>query len=180
MDRKPDDIVLNIGWHIGSFDIYAFDKVKSIVTYEPYKENFDKLCRHLKENNIKNVLAFNVAVARDDGKVTLTIGSNGGHNTTLPMEWNNQREVEADGIETIFRLEPFTKIKCDCEWGEVDIFDGVTIPETVKEMIFETHEEIAGIEKTTRMISQFQDQWFDCKLIKNDESDRTHLLHCKR
>ena len=59
---KKDDVVLDLGGNIGSFCVYAFDRVKQIFTFEPDVECFQRLEYHLSENNIKNVYAYNLAI----------------------------------------------------------------------------------------------------------------------
>lgn len=63
------------------------------------------------------------------------------------------------GIEDIFVAYPeISKIKCDCEGAEIDIFNDFTIPKSVKGMIFETHEEAVGKENIDTMIQNFKEQ----------------------
>ena len=84
------------------------------------------------------------------------------------------------GIEEIFKQWQFTKIKCDCEGAEVDIFKDLIIPDSVKQMIFETHEESVWQENIDNMIKSFQEQGFSTHLIDNDHLYRTHVLVCAR
>ena len=72
---KENDIVIDIGAHVGYFTIYAAKKAKNgkIITFEPSKESFNVLKNNLKINNIQNVIIENVGVGAKSGTAILNV-----------------------------------------------------------------------------------------------------------
>jgi FkbM family methyltransferase len=176
-DFKPTDVVLNLGGHIGAFDVFAYDRVARIKTLEPSARNYAKLRAHLAANRITNVDALNLAVAGHTGYVNLLEGDNTCHNSTggagVPVPCVSLRDMLAS--------DQYTKIKCDVEGGEYAAFDGVTLPESVNELWFETHtfsEEARA--KHEKLKSDLCAQGFVTREIGNDPLSRTFILHAVR
>ena len=74
-DIHDNDIVIDVGAHIGLFALYVsqFCKNGKILCYEPIKENYDMLISNLKLNNKKNVFAFNKAVSKSNSTVRIYV-----------------------------------------------------------------------------------------------------------
>ena len=74
---KLNDIIIDIGAHIGLFTIYAsqFSKNGQIYSFEPMKENFDILNKNVISNDLKNVKIYNSAVSNSNSTVTLFINN---------------------------------------------------------------------------------------------------------
>ena len=55
---ETDDVVLDIGAHIGLFTLFAsqFCTNGKIYCFEPIKENFELLQENIKMNNLENVI----------------------------------------------------------------------------------------------------------------------------
>lgn len=93
----------------------------------------------------------------------------------------NVIEVETIALQQLLQ-HPITKIKCDIEGGEYEIFEDLTIPDRVNEMWLETHtfNEEQGM-KHDRLIEDFRQQGFKVEVIDNDAPyNRTYLVHCTR
>lgn len=182
-DFKADDRVLNLGGHIGAFDIRAAGKVNTIVTVEPVKESYDKILKHLAINNIPNVCVINKAVGKYNGTAKFWLWINNGHNGLMENVEPTEDVIEVETIALQQLLQhPITKIKCDIEGGEYEIFEDLTIPDSVNEMRLETHTftEEQGM-KHDRLIGDFRQQGFKVEVIDNDAPHyRTYLVHCTR
>lgn len=179
-DFKQNDIVLNLGWHHGSFDVFAYNKVKKILTFEPSLVNYERLMYNLKLNNITNCITYNWAIARYDGEIDIHISEQSWHNSCV-LNGKQATKVKCYNIERILKEERPTKIKCDIEWFEYELFDWLIIPEQVNEIWFETH--IFYKEQWTQHIKLIKDikaQWFQETIYKNDEQNRTYLINFKR
>ena len=70
---EADDVVLDIGGHIGLFALFAsqFCKKGKIFCFEPVKENYNILLENLELNAVKNIVPFNLAVYDDSKKVKM-------------------------------------------------------------------------------------------------------------
>jgi FkbM family methyltransferase len=163
---NSDDVILDLGAHIGSFTCMVSSKVKKVVSYEADPNNFELLKENTKD--LKNVEIHNQAVFDKNQKELtfyrakrrqkeprqLTLFSNeklpkrrrsSSHlNTGMTSLYETRgREkffVEAISFQEILdRVKP-TKIKCDIEGAEYIIFkEPLMIPNSVKEIIFEVH-----------------------------------------
>ena len=68
-----DDVVLDIGAHIGLFSLFAsqFCKNGKIFCFEPIKENYEELLKNIEINNIQNIIPFNNAVSSKTEKTKI-------------------------------------------------------------------------------------------------------------
>ena len=181
-DFQPSDVVLNLWGNIGAFDVFAFDRVKEIVTFEPDIKAYEELIWHLRENRIGNVFAYNMAVSTYTWDIPILIGNESGHNTCV-VNWDEEwiMRVNCMSISTLLEKYHFTKIKCDIEGYEYELFQDIVIPESVNEMWLETHTfSPEQMKEHVALMDNFKSQWFRVDEIRNDEYNRTYLLHCKR
>jgi len=135
---NENDIVIDIGAHIGIFSVFASKFVKNgrIYAFEPVPENFEMLEYNISINNIKNITAINKAVTN---KKEVTISTEpslntGGHS----MYTDSQSNIKAEGIslEKFIRHNKISKInllKIDCEGGEYEIL--LTMPDEILDRI---------------------------------------------
>ena len=171
MDYNKDDIILNIWWHIGLYDLMYANQVKEIHTYEPSLENFKRLEEHLKLNHIDNVFYFNKWVGSHQQSATLYHNSEDNTWMNTIIKWPDVRseKIELLDVNDILAVRSFTKIKCDCEWAEYLIFMDTTIPKTVKEMAFELHTRDDDTKKQwIQLVAAFKEQWFEWAITKFD------------
>lgn len=142
---KPNDIIIDIGSHIGLFALYAaqFCTNGTIFCFEPVKENYDLLQENIKLNNIKNIVAFNLAVSGESSHITLFLSEDkSAHSihTTSP----NEIKVESKSLRDIIdegKIKMCDFIKIDCEGSEYEILDKLP-PDylaKIKKMVIEYH-----------------------------------------
>ena len=142
---RDDDVIIDIGSHIGIFALYAsqFCKKGKIFCFEPVKENYELLIENLDLNNISNVIAFNKAISDIDGEVTMFLNEDAsGHN--LIEKTNNEIKVSSISLKTFFDQniqKKYNLIKMDCEGSEYNIIN--LLPEkyfkNIEKMIIEYH-----------------------------------------
>ena len=72
---NQNDIVLDIGAHIGLFTLYAsqFCTKGLIYSFEPMKDNYELLLENIKSNNLEQVKFFNLAVSNSNDPIKLYI-----------------------------------------------------------------------------------------------------------
>lgn len=181
-DFKKDDIVLNLWGNIWSFDVYAYDRVKTIITYEPDPKAFSELQWHLKENNITNVIAYNEAIAPYIGQVPIIIGNESGHNSCIiaGQKWDCVK-VPCNSLQKAIEDSQCTKIKCDIEGFEYAIFEGIILPMRVNEIWLETHTfSVDQRNQHEKLCQDLAEQGYNVSIFKNDEYNRTFLVKAKR
>jgi len=126
-ELHDDDIILDIGAHIGLFSLFAsqFCKNGKIFCFEPIKENYEQLMNNIKINDIKNIVPFNNAVSSKTGKIKIYLNEDeSGHSMFLKN--SNYVEVDSISIIDIFEkniIEKCNFLKLDCEGAEYEIVD---------------------------------------------------------
>jgi len=125
---KKDDIVIDIGSHIGYFTIYAAKNAHKGTVYsiEPYIESFKILKKNLKLNNLTNVKPFHIAISKVTEQITLYIDKNNQIGNSI---FQTDATTESEKVDS-FSLGDFVKsnkiekidfLKIDCEGAEFEI-----------------------------------------------------------
>jgi len=123
---KDDDIIVDIGAHIGVFSIFAAVRAKNgrIYSYEPFLENFRLLEKNISMNSLSNINIFNLGVCGKERERNLFVEKDtGGHNLYNNLNLGS-REIRCTTIEGIFNsnnLDQINFLKIDCEGAEYEI-----------------------------------------------------------
>ena len=64
---RPDDIVIDLGAHIGLFSLAVAKQVGQVIALEPEEENCEIFEKNIKENCISNVSILQKAIAKEKG-----------------------------------------------------------------------------------------------------------------
>ena len=140
-----NDIVIDIGGHIGLFTLYAsqFCKNGQIFTFEPMNENFDILSQNIISNNLKQVKHFNLAVTNSNSPVKLYLNDDdSGH--SMFSESSESVTVNSISLKEIFdknKIEHCNFLKLDCEGSEYEIIRHLPSEyfQKIDKMIIEYH-----------------------------------------
>jgi len=122
-----NDVILDIGAHIGLFSLFAsqFCKNGKIFCFEPIKENYEELLKNIEINNIQNIIPFNNAVSSKTEKIKIYLNDDeSGH--SMFLENSNYIEVNSISIDDIFKNNSIQKchfLKLDCEGAEYEIIE---------------------------------------------------------
>jgi FkbM family methyltransferase len=125
---KKDDIVIDIGAHIGYFTIYAAKNAPDGMVYsiEPYVESFKILEKNLKLNNFSNVKLFHAAISNINKQITLYIDKKNQIGNSI-FKINQMTEIEkvnsfilGDFVKKN-KIEKVNFLKIDCEGAEFEI-----------------------------------------------------------
>ena len=125
-----DDVVLDIGAHIGLFSLFAsqFCKNGKIFCFEPIKENYEELLKNIEINNIQNIIPFNNAVSSKTEKTKIYLNDDeSGH--SMFLENSNYIEVDSISIDDIFKnnsIQTCNFLKLDCEGAEYEIIESLS------------------------------------------------------
>ena len=181
---ENNDVVLDIGGHIGLFALFAsqFCKKGKIFYFEPIKENYDILLENLELNAIKNIIPFNLAVYDDSKKVKMYLNEDdAGHSIVLP----SSKSIQADSIslKKIFddnKIEQCDFAKIDCEGSEYSIIDALP-PEYLKrinKIAIEYHFADSKPELANNLISKIENADFHVR--KKSHYNDMGFLHARR
>ncbi|WP_432718333.1 FkbM family methyltransferase [Pectinatus frisingensis] len=130
-----DDIVIDIGAHMGLFSIYLAKKYPflQIISLEPIPDNYRILQRNVEINNVVDrVHALNMAVTGDrrNVEICVAVGDNSGGASAclsnLHLTGHRVYNIPSLTLEDIFNKYNIIKcklLKIDCEGSEYDILE---------------------------------------------------------
>jgi len=127
LNINNEDIIIDIGAHIGLFSLYAsqYCKKGKIFCFEPIKNNFDLLEENIMLNKIKNVFPYNLAVSSNTSTTTIYLSKDEAAHS-MYLKNSNPIVVKSTSLEKIFydhQIEKCDLLKLDCEGAEYDIFE---------------------------------------------------------
>lgn len=128
---KNDDIIVDIGAHLGFFTIKA-SKIASqgtVYSFEPFSKHYKILKENIEQNGIKNVKYYNEAIYDKTGELNFYYTLEGDPTNTSIFKINIENNVYNEKINSIslsdfFLRERITKcnfMKIDCEGAEYSI-----------------------------------------------------------
>jgi len=141
--------IIDIGGHLGFFSLMASALRTSLPIYcfEPHIENFELLKRNLKDNDIQNVVAKQVAVSDVIGEVELLLSREDlNHSLREAIEPTGKiQTVQATTLEKIFeqyKINHCGLLKIDCEGSEYEILYSTpkSIFDRIQAIFLEYHE----------------------------------------
>lgn len=130
MNFKDGDVVIDIGANVGCVSIWLAKKFPflKIFSFEAHPVNFDNLIKNIKENNVTNVTASNLAVYSDDNRfVEITLNPrNTGSSSIFKVDpfSKDTAKIKTISLDTIIKSNNISNIKflkLDCEGAEFDI-----------------------------------------------------------
>ena len=184
---EAGDTVLDIGGHIGVFNVYASQKAKKgkVYSFEPFSENFERLEMHAKINQLTNVSCINKGVSSVSGKQILNLSpdnNTGGHSLHLKTETDKKVEIDTITLADFYEQEGITKVdflKLDCEGAEFDIVKGnLDKIKEIERIILECHP--YGDNTVDEMIELLEEIGFDVKSEKDEKGDKVQMLYARR
>ncbi|MDX1378155.1 MAG: FkbM family methyltransferase [Anaerolineales bacterium] len=152
-----DDVVVDIGGHIGGFALRAARLAHRghVYTYEASRQNFELLEKNLQMNDVANLHIHNQVVSHKNGEMNFFTPSDNGALGSLMQETDSPMEtVQATTLTDIIaenNIEQINYLKMDAEGAEYDILVNCP-PETlarVKRIVMEYHE-FEGDQRTHR------------------------------
>jgi FkbM family methyltransferase len=118
---KPGMVFIDAGANLGLYSLFASRKVGAgghVLAIEPSKREFQKLCRNISLNRMKNILALHLAVADIPGTADLRIADelHAGHNSFFAFKWSHT------GLETVETVKTRTldEIVAEHKFNRVD------------------------------------------------------------
>ena len=119
-----DDVVFDVGAHMGFFTTKIAKQVKKVVSFEPDSVNYRFLLANISLNSISNISSMNCAVGKENG--FLFLENNYGHGRTKTTDTKTGRKVIVRTIDSLtkeLKLTP-SLIKIDTEGYESNILFG--------------------------------------------------------
>lgn len=149
IDFQPNDIMIDIGAHVGMISI-LYAKLHPLITiyaYEPIPDNFALLLKNLELNNIKNVKTFNMAVTGDGRPIQMALHyDNTGAATQCYFNIKSGdkifSKIPSQTLDNIFNehnIKLCKLLKIDCEGSEYEILFNTSKIKFIQNLIGEFH-----------------------------------------
>lgn len=170
---KPNDWVIDVGAHIGSFSIHLarrFPKLR-IVSIEPHPINFELLTNNIGINNLTSTIQpLHAAVGKRNGRASLyeDFGNTAGgsiHNTSSNTIRYKTKLTTLANLFTTYHIPRCEVLKLDCEGAEYEILRSTPsgVLKWIQTIIMEINEE-NRVADLTRYLTE---QGFSVTMIPN-------------
>jgi len=144
-----NDIVVDVGAHIGIFTLYAARMGKMVIAVEPEPRNYKWLFINTHLNNIKNAKLLNIALSDFDGEAKLYVSSISTDHTLLPNVTTKTKDIIGSVLVPVRRLDSVLReyvdeddelfIKVDVEGSELNVLRGFSLRNPAKFSIAAYH-----------------------------------------
>lgn len=142
---KENDVVIDIGAHIGLFTLHAsqFCTEGTIYSFEPVKENYELLLENIRLNGLEQVKTFNLAVSNSNEPIKLFINDDeSGH--SMFSESSQSTMIDSISLQNVFdsnQIKQCNFLKLDCEGAEYEIMKNLPLEyyDKIDKIIIEYH-----------------------------------------
>lgn len=172
LNIKKNEIVVDIGSHIGDFSIFSnLLGASKVYAYEPDPDTFKLLKNNIFNNHIKNIKAINLAVTNKIDKQNFYKSLEDGGNSIYDiLHTNNSILIKTTTIDEIMRNKKLKRIdflKIDCEGSEGLIFKSISIKtlKTINKISMEYHDNVSSMNHI-QIIKKLKLAGFKTKLLK--------------
>jgi len=132
---RNDDVVVDIGAHIGLHTVHFSKRARLVVALEPEPHNFLLLKKNIKINGVKNVIALPIAISNSNGYLDLYISASSGthtldleHGVRLNVKFIGKIRVKAISLDTLIKnlkIDKVDIVKIDVEGHENRVLQGM-------------------------------------------------------
>jgi FkbM family methyltransferase len=124
---QRDDVVMDVGAHMGFFTLKVARQVDEVIAFEPDFHNFRFLLTNIRYNNLSNVRIYNYALGDADHQAFLKIGYGWGRTSITEAKTKQKVEVRTlDSVVNELGVNP-TMMKIDTEGYEMRILKGAKL-----------------------------------------------------
>lgn len=176
---NEEDLIIDIGAHIGIFSIFAskFAKEGKIYAFEPIPENFEMLKHNIEINQIKNIIPINKAISDKKGQKEIFLSKDTGGHSFYSFYCGGDRtkaiNIQTISLKDIIEENDISQIdflKVDCEGEEYTIL--FSCPDKILKTIRKISAECHNINNNRHIFSLkkfLKEKGFEVK-IKSDSN----------
>jgi len=132
LNLKEGDVFVDVGANIGRYTISVAKIVGNkglVIAVEPYPENYKTLVKNVRLNDLKNVVAVNIAAWSRKRELKLFIGNTHGHHSVKKNFGLGSISVQGEALDDVLNklgVEKVDFIKIDVEGAELEVLKGLT------------------------------------------------------
>lgn len=172
---RDNDLIIDIGAHIGLFTLFASQKCKTgkIFCFEPVMENYQLLLKNILDNKLSNVHPHNIAVSDHEQRVKIYLNADqAGH--SLYIESTSFLEVQSTSLKKVMddnKIEKCDFLKIDCEGAEYAIIESLSDQylNKINKMIIEYHFANSKQRSLIDLVERLKSNSFRVDLVKYSE-----------
>ena len=132
-----DDVIIDIGGHIGLFALYASLSSPNgkIISIEPHPENFSLLKENMINNNLHKIILVNKAITNSNKNIELFLDSFDDSAHSIYGSGKNSIQIKGITLRKIMQENQISKcnmLKMDCEGAEFEIIESLPDNELLK------------------------------------------------
>jgi FkbM family methyltransferase len=125
---RDDDIILDVGAHIGIHTVHLAKRARLVIAIEPEPSNLSFLVKNIRINNVHEKVVVIPAAACDyDGAARLYIHHSSGGHSFVPMGSSNYIEVRCLKLDSLLKglgIDRVDVVKIDVEGYELNVLRG--------------------------------------------------------
>ncbi len=154
-----EDVVLDLGMHIGVFAVYCCRVAGLVIGVEPDLENYRLACLNLEENRCANNHLYRAAVVGDERTeapfwLNRKRGKDG--HSLIEKQGRERVMVPCVNVSDLISQHKPTKVKVDIEGAEVEVLRGLDLS-GVEHIVIEYHRIFLGDRGDNRFYDEIQD-----------------------
>jgi FkbM family methyltransferase len=148
IDFDEDDIVVDIGAHVGLFSMYLSKRwpFLKILAFEPFPDNYRNCVENLRINSVDNVVLSPNAIVHDKRPLSMaTDPDNSGGASALVHRFETngvEHDLPSMTLDEVFQIHSIDRcklLKIDCEGMEYEILEGTRVLDKVEYLSGEFH-----------------------------------------
>lgn len=184
-----DDIIVDVGAHIGAFTIYAATLAQNgrVYSFEPHPENFALLKENVRLNNLSSrVKVFELAIlSKGQDKVRMYLDEETTTRHSIVAEGPKYIEVRTTSLEDVFFAEGISRcdfLKMDCEGAEYEILFNTSeeFIRKVSKIALECHSKSNG-DSIKELADRLKSHGFEVLISRTTDPGPTEvMMYCRR
>ena len=134
MKKNNNILCIDVGAFIGVISLAMAQKIKNkgfIISFEPFKKNYQRLIDNIYLNSNKNIFPFNTAISNKEGFCKLSEGNVGAgsefivkNENDLSSNYENAMQTTLDNFTSAYNIKKINLLKIDAEGMDENVLYG--------------------------------------------------------
>jgi FkbM family methyltransferase len=153
---ENNDVVVDIGAHVGTFTLFAASKTKNMVyAFEPFAINFEFLNKNIHTNKLNNISTYNNLVSDKIGIERLFLLENSREHLIFNKNENTRPYLDVSSITLKYIIDniignkfkqiDFLKLNCEGAEGLILLSTPINYFLNIKKIVMEFHDTLSPL-----------------------------------